>query len=183
MLTEKRRRPNYLTPLAGTCIALFASQVSAGDSLLASSGQFDQGMEAFTVYTPDGKSEVVDGEIRFTIQHVSELEPWRVQLVHEVALVKGQRYSLCFDAKADAQRMLDYGLDSGAPEYSTRPYGGGRAVELTPEFQRISMRFSAGVGNPAARVSFNMGQHEAAVTLDNIGLYDGLDCGVEAESE
>lgn len=117
-----------------------------------------------------------NGSINATIARVTENEPWRSQIVHHVTVVEGQEYSLCFRAKADQARSIGVYLDQSMWQWQriTTMEGG---VDLENYWQNFKHTFTSDRTDITARVAFDLAGARPSVQLDNIGLYEGSECG------
>jgi len=143
-------------------------------NILLSDGTFTSGKGNFGTYL-EGATVSWDGEANFMITTASA-DSWRVQLVHDLSLTQGTQYTFCYHAKAAGARSINVNIDSGAPDYSSL-MGYGRNVALTTAWQSFSHTFTASATDTTARITFNMGQSDLDVQLDNIGVYPGASCG------
>jgi|GEM_PF-2848343 len=115
------------------------------------------------------------GEFKATINKVST-ESWHVQLTHGLEIKPSTTYTICFDAKADAARSITFDIDAaGSPGYDSLI--GSQTAALTTEYQTIKHTFSTVSGDDTARLAFNMGKSDVDVYLDNIGVFEGNNCG------
>ena len=55
--------------------------------------------------------------------------------------------------------------------------GGQFSSDLTTEWQDFEHTFTVDQTDITARVAFDLAQHRATVDLDNIGFYEGTECG------
>ena len=131
-----------------------------------------------------------NGEAHFRIDAGPPLQPWQVALTHQVVVREGNTYSICYEAKSDAYRYIEVNVDTGAGGVS--PYQGlvstgidpevGGAIRnvgasLNTEYQAFHHRFVAAATDTTARLTFNLGQSDADVWIDNVGVFYGKDCG------
>ena len=155
------------------------------NTLLNSSGEFENGMENFTTYdhgTGDNDNSTPaltnfnwnsNGALEVTVNDRST-QPWHVQLIHDTDIRAGLTYTLCYDAKADVERDIQVFIDT--PSTYTSVVGDPLTVSLETTFQRYTHTFTGEQTASDARVLFNLGIEDGDVTFDNIGLYHGTMC-------
>ena len=102
--------------------------------------------------------------------------PWHAQLSHTVVVTSGQEYTLCYEAKADGERFITAYMDTNLDSWANISGGQFRA-NLTPEWQNFKHTFTVNVTDLTARVAFDFAQSSLAVDIDNVGLYEGAECG------
>ncbi|MCZ6643996.1 MAG: hypothetical protein O7F71_20670, partial [Gammaproteobacteria bacterium] len=144
-------------------------------NLVASGGRFDTWDDSWETNLTNASVRANNGVLEFDIDAASS-QPWRVQLSHRVWLVAGQQYTFCYDAKADAQRLITAYLDSGANLY-TNIINGQRESSLAAEFQTFKHTFTIADTDTSGRIAFDMAQSNINVQFDNVGLYEGSVCG------
>lgn len=81
----------------------------------------------------------------------------------------GERYRVEFLARADRARSIGVGFAKGHPPWSG--LGLYREVRLTPEWQTVRLLFLASADDANGRIHFDLGGGDAAVELDEIGLW------------
>ncbi|HEY7771605.1 MAG TPA: carbohydrate binding domain-containing protein [Marinagarivorans sp.] len=166
-----------------------APQMAAGpgteNTLLNSTGEFESGMENFTTYdhgTGDNDNTTPaltnfnwdsNGALEITVNDLSTA-PWHVQLIHDTDIRLGLTYTLCYDAMADVERVIEVDIDT--PSTYTSVVNGAIDVTLGTTFQRYTHTFTGAQTAADARVLFNLGIEDGDVTFDNIGLYHGTMC-------
>lgn len=124
---------------------------------------------------PTGATLTYTGEFKAAINTVST-ETWNVQLTHGLAIKESTTYTICFDAKADAARTITFDIDAaGTPGYASLI--GTQTANLTTDYQPFKHTFSATSGDDTARLAFNMGKSDVDVYLDNVGVFEGNNCG------
>ena len=155
------------------------------NTLLNSSGEFENGMENFTTYDHgmgdnDNSTPALtnfnwnsNGALEVTVNDRST-QPWHVQLIHDTDIRAGLTYTLCYDAKADVERDIQVFIDT--PSTYTSVVGDPLTVSLETTFQRYTHTFTGEQTASDARVLFNLGIEDGDVTFDNIGLYHGTMC-------
>ena len=134
-------------------------------------------LEGNTVDVPDRGSAV-----RVRVRTVNENQPWRAQLSHAVVVTSGQEYTLCYDAKADGERFITAYMDTNHDAHDRdqrwRNISGGQfRANLTTAWQTFQHTFTVNVTDLTARVAFDFAQSALAVDIDNVGLYEGAECG------
>ena len=153
-------------------------------NLIASGGRFNSRGRWGVNLT--NASVTWDGQAAFTISRASA-QPWRVQLTHAVAVVKGVEYSLCYSAKGADIRYIEANVDTAASEYQSvmgtdfAPEVGaaarGSGASLSTHYHQYHHRFISTRTDRTARVTFSMAQSDIDVEIDNVGLYRGRGCG------
>ncbi len=116
------------------------------------------------------------GAVRATISTVNTSQPWRAQISHTVSVEAGQEYTLCYSAKATSARSITAYLDRNMHGWQNLS-GGQFSSDLTTEWQDFEHTFTVDQTDITARVAFDLAQHRATVDLDNIGFYEGTECG------
>ena len=144
-------------------------------NLVASGGRFDTWDDSWETNLFTASVNANNGILEFDIDSASS-EPWHVQLSHRVWLVGGQQYTFCYDAKANAPRIITAYLDSGASQYANI-IGGQRQSSLNNQFQTFRHTFIIADTDTSARIAFDMAQSDINVQFDNVGLYEGGTCG------
>lgn len=148
------------------------------ESLLLSTGQFEDGAEFFNVYTFAAglASTTYNGALAVNINSASTMS-WHVQVQHPAAVEQGKTYTVCYDAKAAAVRTIDVNVDTDGPDYAS-VMGGGETITLATNYQTYKHTFTASLAAPIGRLTFGVGDQAINVEFDNIGLYLGSECGV-----
>ena len=90
-----------------------------------------------------------------------------------LSVTGGETYTICFDAKADAPKEVQFNIESGRTFQSlTNKY----PVPIT--VQRTYKRFSESVlivkTEDKARLVLNLGDDKTSIQIDNIGVYLSL---------
>ncbi len=116
-----------------------------------------------------------NGVVRVDVNAESD-QPWHVQLSHPVSVVGGQEYTLCYRAKAAAPRFMTAYMDTNTPNWSNTSGGQFRA-DLTTSFQRFQHTFTIEQTDLTGRIAFDFAQSGHNVQIDDIGLYEGPNCG------
>lgn len=160
-----------------------SSQNSGPESLLLSTGTFDDGAEYFNVYTLDaGLADITyNGELAIAVNSASTMS-WHVQVQHPAIVEQGQTYTICYDAKAASIRTIDVNLDTDGPDYAS-VMGGGETITLSTSYQTYQHTFTASAAAPAGRITFGVGDQAIDVTFDNIGFFKGSECGVAGSGQ
>ena len=163
---------------------LEAKPRATSGNLISSGGTFDR-RGSWGVNLTDA-SVAWDGAAAFTIDR-AHAQPWRVQLTHEVAVVKGVEYSLCYSAKGAGIRYIEANVDTAASDYRSvmgtafTPEVGadtrGTGASLSDHYHQYQHRFVAAETDRTARVTFSLAQSDIDVEIDNVGLYRGRGCG------
>ena len=150
-------------------------------NLIASGGSFPPGENQFdnnwnTVELATHSIHEIGGEIRIDLRSASAL-PWHAQISHAVMVVGGQEYTLCYDAKAQGPRFITAYMDSNLDEWGNIS-GGQRRATLTTAYRSFRHTFTVRETDLFARVAFDFAQSPLDVQIDNIGVYEGSECGV-----
>ena len=106
---------------------------------------------------------------------------WHAQISHAVPVVGGQTYTLCYDAKSDQlsddeTRPIRAYMDTNMDNWQNTS-GGQFEVDLTSSYQQFSHTFTIAETDLRGRVAFDLAQSAYDVQMDNIGLYEGTECG------
>lgn len=156
---------------------------------LLKGGTFTDGQGNFTLSKSENADLVVTWgpEARFDITNGGSAD-WEIQMIHGIKLEANQQYILCYDAKADAPNrsivvQLDANMD-GSDNDSTawrtlsQPDGKPPApISLSTTFEAYEYPFTAIDSDSTARVNFSLGASNVNVQVDNVGLYEGGQCG------
>ena len=150
-------------------------------NLITSGGSFAAGLDQFdnnwnTIERATNSITESNGEVRINISSIGD-EPWHAQISHSVMVLSGQEYTLCYDARSvgGTRRMTSY-IDTNLDDY--RNLSGGQFEDnLTTAKQTFEHTFTASETDLSGRVSFDFGQSALDVRIDNIGLYEGNQCG------
>lgn len=145
---------------------------------LLSDGSFDINMAQFE--TPNLMSATLSrsaGYLDFNITAVSS-ETWHVELVHPVSVQTNTNYTLCFDGKAAASRDIRFHIDGGEDSNWAIISGGASELRsLSTSWTTYKQTMMVSSNDTTARVQFLLGTSDVNVQLDNIGLYEGTECG------
>ena len=118
-----------------------------------------------------------NGEVNAAIGAVSTME-WHVQLIHAISVEESQQYTICFSAKAEAGRSIGVNIDQGGtPGYASVITEGAYNPLLSTSYQNFKYTFTSSATDTSARLTFNFGLSDVDVQLDNIGVYEGAECG------
>ncbi|MCE2407218.1 MAG: carbohydrate binding domain-containing protein [Pseudomonadales bacterium] len=152
---------------------------STSGNLIVSGGDFDQFVfplfEFWNTVELDGNDiSLSNGRINASIRTVNTDQPWRAQISHHVSVVEGQEYSVCFRALANSERSISVYVDQSMHEWQglTR-----EEVDLTNYWQNYKHTFTADRTDITARVAFDFAGASPSVQLDNVGFYEGDECG------
>lgn len=155
------------------------------NTLLTSTGEFANGVESFDNYIHTATLATIDWNdaADVTINETSD-QPWHVQVIHDADIRAGERYTLCFDAKAEFSRDIEINIDNGHEgSANLNAYNsivsGAVDVTLSARYERYMHTFTATETDSTGRVLFNLGISDGDVSLDNIGLYYGTQCNQE----
>ena len=102
--------------------------------------------------------------------------PWESQISHAVTVIGGQEYTLCYDAKARANRPMTAYTDTNMDRWENTS-GQQFRVDLTTQYQTFKHTFTIAETDLRGRVAFDLAQSPHDVQMDNIGLYEGSECG------
>ena len=128
-----------------------------------------------TVEIATNSISVTGGEVRVNIRAASA-QPWHAQISHAVTVIGGQEYTLCYRAKASGERFITAYMDLNMPLWRNVS-GGQHRAELTRSYQRFQHTFTIAETDLMSRVAFDFAQSDINVQIDDIGLYEGADCG------
>ena len=150
-------------------------------NLITSGGRFTTGLDQFdnnwnTIETATNSITESNGEVRIDMESVGD-EPWHAQISHSVLVLEDQEYTLCYDARSvgGTRRMTSY-IDTNLDTY--RNLSGGQFQDnLTSTKQTFQHTFTSSETDLSGRVSFDFAQSALDVRIDNIGLYEGNQCG------
>ena len=150
-------------------------------NLIVSGGSFDRfefPLQRFwNTVEIDGNDVFFSNQrINARINVVNESQPWRAQISHTVSVVAEQEYSLCFRAKADADRIITAYLDRNMHGWQNLS-GGQFESSLTRFWQDFHYTFTVNQTDHTARVAFDLAQARPSIQLDDIGFYEGDKCG------
>ncbi len=127
-----------------------------------------------TITTAANSIDAVGGVLQIDMRTASGNSS-HAQVSHPVMVVQGQEYSLCFDARADGPREMSAFVDTNRRDYIN--LGGHLVAALTADFEQYRLTFEATQTDLQARIAFDFAQSDLDVQLDNVGLYEGAQCG------
>ena len=150
-------------------------------NLIASGGDFPRfifPMQEFwnTVELDGNAVSFRNNAINVDVRVANTDQPWRAQLSHTVSVVAGQEYTICYRAKANAERTMTAYLDRNMHQWQNLS-GGQFTSNLRTYWQDYAHTFTVTQTDITARIAFDMAQSRASVQIDNIGLYEGSECG------
>lgn len=155
-------------------------------SILSSGGTFDSGPENFGEFVNPGTSATFsyNGQANINITSIAAApEVWHVQFQHLVSINAGQQYTICYKAKADTNRPMNVNIDTGdAPDYASLIPTGPETVNLSSGFQNFDHTFTANTTDITSRLLFNVGDSTVNVQLDDIGIFEGSQCGTPGQT-
>ena len=104
----------------------------------------------------------------YSINVISQGQSWETNLTQILEIIEGNTYTLTFDAWSDVNRSIYTGLGlSGNPGWDAIL----ETINITPTKTTYSFTFEAiGIGNPEARVIFDLGADIGQVNIDNVSL-------------
>ncbi len=144
-------------------------------NLINGDGEFNIfSLDWSTITTAANSIGALGGVLRVDMRNASG-NASHAQASHPVMVVEGQEYSLCFDARAEGSRDMTAFVDSNRRDYIN--LGGHLVASLTEDFQQYKLTFEATQTDLQARIAFNFAQSDLDVELDNVGLYEGAECG------
>ena len=163
------------------------SMPSAGNRNLISSGgefnriRFDRHNWNFVnVDNVVGNIDWGRGEVNIPINRSSPTR-WHAQISHAVPVVGGQTYTLCYDAKSnEGPRQMRAYTDTNMDNWRNTS-GGQFTVNLTTSYQQFTHTFTMAETDLRGRVAFDLAESPNDVQMDNIGLYEGTECGDPAK--
>lgn len=150
-----------------------------GNNLIVSGGRFANFIfplfEFWNTVELDGNDiSIRNGWIHGSIAQVNESQPWRLQISHHVSVVEGQEYSICFRGKANANRSIGVYLDQSMHQWQQISRDD---VDLQTTWQSFKHTFTSDRTDITARVAFDLAGERPAVQLDDVGFYEGTECG------
>lgn len=154
------------------------SSVSNGANLLNSSGRFDNGSENFVSQMTAADAAVSwSGEAAFTLYQATA-NSWDIQLLHPLAIVAGEDYTICLDAKADEYRDINVNVDTGQEDTEETSWlslmGQGVNISVSTSYVQSRLPFTASASDSSARLVISVGgATTVGVQLDNIAVYQG----------
>ncbi len=149
-----------------------ANLITSGGSFTP--GQWDENWNAVEIAT--NRIDDIGGELLIDLANESA-SSWHAQISHAVAVIGGQEYTLCYEARANSPRPIRAYTDSNMDEWSNTS-GGQFEVQLTSVMQQFSHTFTIEETDLHGRVAFDFAQRDIDVWMDDIGLYEGDSCGV-----
>ena len=118
-----------------------------------------------------------NGYINAAIAIVNADQPWRAQISHHVSVVEGQQYSICFRAKATARRSIGVYLDHSMHQWQKFTDEDDEVVNLTNIWRSFKHTFTVDETDITARVAFDFAGASPSVQIDDVGFYEGSECG------
>ena len=119
--------------------------------------------------------EVRGGEVRVDLNAAHD-QPWRAQISHAVTVIGGREYTLCYRAKAAGERFITAYMDTNMFTWANVSGGQFRA-DLTRSYQDFKHTFTVAETDLMSRVAFDFAQSDIDVQIDDIGVYEGSECG------
>ena len=156
-----------------------SAQANPTANSLLSDGSFSQGLAQFA--TPNLVNATLSwdaGYLDFNLSAAST-ETWEVELVHPVSVQTNLNYTLCFDAKTDGDaRDILFHIDGGEDSnWATISGANSELRALSGTWNSYQQTMMVSGSDATARVQFLLGTSSVNVQLDNIGLYQGTECG------
>ena len=182
---KRRRRPQLQNPegLFSNDMMFFSERsvlaprpgnlISSGGSFAPGEAQFEQHWNTVEMFTNSIRE--IGGEVRVDLKSASFL-PWHAQISHAVMVAGGQEYALCYKAKAQGPRFMTAYMDSNLDNWSNISGGQHRAF-VTTAYRKFSHTFTVVATDLFARVAFDFAQSAVDVQIDDIGVYEGSECG------
>ena len=163
------------------------SMPSAGNrNLISSGGEFNRirfDRHNWNFVNVNGVVGTIDwgrGEVNIPINRSSPTR-WHAQISHAVPVVGGQTYTLCYDAKSnEGPRQMRAYTDTNMDNWQNTS-GGQFTVNLTRSYQQFTHTFTMAETDLRGRVAFDLAESPNDVQMDNIGLYEGTECGDPAK--
>ena len=128
-----------------------------------------------TVELVTNSISVANGQVYVDVREPAD-DPWRAQLSHAVTVIGGQEYTLCYRARAQGVRFMTAYMDTNMHSYRSISGRQFRA-DLTRSYQRFKHTFTAVETDLMGRVAFDFAQSGINVYIDDIGVYEGSQCG------
>ena len=91
-------------------------------------------------------------------------------------VVGGREYTVCYTARAEAPRHITMYMDSNLDRWANIS-GGQHRADLTTTWQTFQETFTVQETDMTARLAFDLAQSPLNVQLDNVGVYEGTECG------
>ncbi len=159
---------------------------SATQNILTSDGTFALGQQNFvSFFNDEAQPGSIDwmNEASVDIGSLSSMV-WHVQLQHPVSVIKDTLYTVCADVSAETARTFEFVIDSNADDgfKSLNSIAIGAEANAVIEMadtqpQTFQYTFYANTTDETARVVFSLGTSDVNMTFDNIGMYEGEQCG------
>gem|GEM_PF-6389249 len=159
---------------------------SDAQNILTSDGTFALGQQNFASYFNDeAQPSSIDwmNEANINIGRLSSMV-WHVQLQHPVSVKKDTLYTVCADVSAEVARTFEFVIDANSDgDFATlnsiaigaEPKEVIEMADVQP--QTFKYTFYADATDDTARVVFSLGKSDVNMTFDNIGMYEGEQCG------
>jgi len=151
---------------------------------LITNGDFENGT---TGWSKNAANVVTESGNSYNAANVTtQGNPWDVNLSYELPLTEGTTYQLTFDVFSDTNRTLIAGIGLNQDPWTSNT----AIVNLTPNSQKIVLKFTANFGSPTSRIIFDMGAAVGFVGIDNVilevstttcnnGIKDGDETGID----
>ncbi len=138
--------------------------ITNGDFSEAETLTDDDGWKFLQLNDGKGSAEIRDGEITITTENFGT-EEYSVQLVQTgMPMIKGKRYKVSFEAKADEDRRMKVAVT--APNVDWIRYLQDTPVDLTTDWQKYEYEFNMiKDDDDSGRVEFNMGNQKSTATI------------------
>ena len=163
-----------------------AEKLDIDGNLLSSGGEFPRFefplARFWNTVELDGNDVDFHGDhLRIRVNSVNTGQPWRAQISHAVSVVEGQEYTLCYRARTDGTRFIESYLDSNMHQWQNLGSERLRAT-LSRQWNDFKHTFTANRTDNTGRIAFDFAMSRFTVHIDDIGLYEGSECGNPSET-
>ena len=145
------------------------------DDGLLTNGDFENGNESWIVGVDDNSPAPVvteGGNTFYSVNVAAAGNAYDVNLSQKLEIVRGQTYTLTFDAWSDVNRSIIAGIGLSGGDFSNTSV----PVNITTTQTSYSLTLSAtSFGATDARVLFDLGAETGLVNIDNVSLKVSID--------
>jgi hypothetical protein len=167
----------YVVIMISVSALVFSAPASNPNDLIAN-GTFDDGLTDWDwepIHGAKATATVVDGQLVCDVTALAGSIFWEVQMRQlKLNIEKGVTYVFSFDAKAEPERSLIFGLERNDGHLAYDPDAGeAHPAKLTSTMQTFTSTFTMVEATDAtARLTFSMGEKVSKITIDNVSLID-----------
>jgi hypothetical protein len=141
-----------------------------GTGELVSNGDFENGSDSWLIGVDDNSSAPVvteGGNTYYSVNVTAAGNSFDVNLSQKLSIIKGNTYTLTFDAWSDADRSIIAGIGLSGGAFTSDA----QVVNITTERKTYSLTVSsAEFGAADARVLFDSGAEVGLVNIDDVSL-------------